>query len=547
MYPFLFSVALVVLLASCGGGGAGGNDGSVARPNDDTLEPAPVPPVASPDTIETHCGSFQGRALAGSVAFQGLPYAKPPEGELRWLPPQPPECAPGVQPAMAFAPACAQLDDAGNVTSAAEDCLYLNVWTPAEVFPAEVRRPVLFFIHGGGNQKGSPDLEQLGVALYDGAALSAQEDVVVITVGYRLGALGFMSHPALAAENPEGLAGNYGLLDQIAALKWVQENIASFGGDPERVVIFGESGGARDVCSLVASPLANGLFSGAIMQSGGCRQRTQQQTESEGRGIAEAAGCDSLSDSGCLRAASVETLLAAQGPEPGGGVFVGQNIGPVVDGYVLLDSPEQVIHDGAHNQVPLIIGANTEETGVSVRGGSAALSESDYQALVRAQFGQVLGNLILARYPVADYATPADAFVAVSTDSQYICPARSVAQSAAAHSPAVYVCRFAKAFESTPLAAGAFHGIELFYVFQKVSELENYPASAADIAIEDEVAGYWSAFASAADPNAGSGGLTHWRAYSATSDNVLMIDASTREVVDPRGQLCDFWQALRPE
>lgn len=529
-------------LAACGGGG-----GDTPMMDGTPMPvPAPAPPLTSQDTVDTTCSKYQGEVLPAGVAFKGIAYAQSPEAALRWQPPQAIDCFETVQTAMAFGPACAQLDDMGNVTSASEDCLYLNIWTPTAEFPAMEGRPVLVFIHGGGNQRGSPDLEQLGVTLYDGAALSAAENVLVVTIGYRLGALGFLSHPALAAENTEGLSGNYGLLDQIAALQWLQSHIAAFGGDPERVTIFGESGGARDVCSLVASPLANGLFAGAIMQSGGCRQRTIAEAENESLSITEAVGCDSLADSSCLRDASVEQLLLALGPELGGGVFVGRNIGPVVDGYVLEGSPEEVIRQGAHNQVPLIIGANAQETGVSVLGGGGAIDADAYEALVRAQFGETLGALVLSRYPVEDYSSPADAFIALSTDSQYICPARSVAQSAAAHSQSVYVYRFAKSFESTVLAnAGAFHGIELFYVFQKVRELAEYSASANDRAVEGEMAAYWSGFAATGDPNARSTNPVQWRPYDPALDFVFQVDGVTAEVAEPRAAQCDFWQGLR--
>lgn len=533
---------LVITVYGCGGGGGGGG----GEPVPETPPREITPP--SPDTVTTACGVFQGQELADTVAFKGIAYAKPPTGERRWQPPAPVDCVDSTQPVVAFESACAQLDDSGNVISSSEDCLYLNLWTPAQSFPATARRPVLFFIHGGGNQRGSPDTEQLGVTLYDGAALAASEGVVVVTVGYRLGALGFMSHPALAAENSDGRAGNYGLLDQVAALQWVQEHIADFGGDPERVAIFGESGGARDVCSLVASPLANGLFSGAIMQSGGCRQRTQVEAESEGVTIAEAVGCVSRDNSECLRAASAEELLAALGPEEARGAFVGQNIGPVVDGYVLLDSPERVIEQGAHNQVPLIIGANTEETGRWVQGGSGLISEATYEALVRSQFGAGLGNLILTRYPASDYASPADAYVALSTDSQFICPARSIASAGARHSQPVYVYRFAKSFENTALqAAGAFHGIELFYIFQKVSELASYTPTAGDTAVEALMANLWSGFAASGDPNNGdAGNALQWTPYSEASDTVLLIDATLSEVTEPRAAQCDFWQSFEP-
>ncbi|MFK7977511.1 MAG: carboxylesterase family protein, partial [Halioglobus sp.] len=206
----------------------------------------------------------------------------------------------------------------------------------------------------------------------------------------------------------------------------------------------------------------------------------------------------------------------------------------------------------------LIIGSNAEETGIWVKSADASFGEQAYQALVRSQFGEVLGDLVLARYVAQDYASPADAFVAVSTDSQFICPARRVAQDAAAHSQPVYVYRFAKAFESTPLAAaGAYHGIELFYLFQKVSELPNYLATAGDRAVEVEVAAYWSGFAATGDPNsaanstagddAGNGvdSLANWPAYNAAEDSVLQISANTQELVEPRAAQCDFWQGLR--
>ncbi len=526
------------IIVGCGGGSSSNSSSAEVVPPPST-EPQPETPP-SPDTVGTACGSFQGSVEQGIVAFKGIPYARPPVGALRWQPPAQPDCGEMVQTAFEFAPSCAQFDREGDIASLAEDCLYLNVWTPDAEFPADGERPVLVFIHGGGNQMGSPSQVQLGLNLYDGAALAAKTDSVVVTLAYRLGALGYLAHPALSAEHPQGRSGNYGLLDQLTALHWVQANIARFGGDPGQVAIFGESAGARNVCSLVASPLASGLFGAAIMQSGGCRQQSLAQAEADGLAVASAAGCDSTSDASCLRALPVDTLLDALGPEMANGAFVGKNIGPIVDGEILTGSPDELIAAGAHNQVPLIIGANTDETRHWI---GASITESEYRTLVYAQFGTNFGNQVLAQYPVADYASAAAAYTALSTDSQFICPARRVAQGAALSSQPVYVYRFAKGFESTPLQRlGAFHGVELFYIFQKVSELESYPASDTDRAIEATMAQYWSSFARSGNPNATDIANTGaWEPYSTADDRVLLIDSTTSQIAEPRAEHCAFW------
>lgn len=522
---------IIAMLAACGGGGGGSSS-----EGDVVTKPSPSP---SPDTVITQCGTFEGIAADNVVAFKGMPYAQPPTGALRWQAPLAPDCA--AQPVLAsdFSPACAQLTDDGAVASLTEDCLYLNVWAPTTEFPTSEKKPVLVFIHGGGNQRGSTDLEQLGVQLYDGTRLAGASDTVVVTIAYRLGALGFLAHPALSAENSDQRSGNYGLLDQLAALEWVQNNIADFGGDPDHVTLFGESGGARDVCSLVASPLANGLFSGAIMQSGGCRQITMADAEIEGQNIANAAGCASVRDASCLRAATPRQLLEAVGAEVFDGAFVGNNIGPVVDNYVLMASPDEVIAAGAHNMVPLIFGTNAQETGNRV---ALDLSEAAYEALVLTQFGPNLGNLILTRYPAPAYTSPTAAYVAFTTDVQFICAARRVAQQAAMHSQPVFTYRFSKSFESTVLENfGAFHGIELFYLFQQMSALDGYVATAADQRVEADMASYWGSFARNGHPNGVEGvARTQWEPFSPTADNVLMIDKETTQVSEPRASECEF-------
>ncbi|NND65574.1 MAG: carboxylesterase family protein [Gammaproteobacteria bacterium] len=520
------------LLVGCGGG---------SSTPDDIAPPVDPPMNTSVDTATTDCGAYQGLILTDDVApvisFKGVPYAAPPVGDLRWQAPQALDCSADVQTTFDFAEPCAQLEGDGSVTSLAEDCLYLNVWTPADEFPSDDVKPVLFFIHGGGNTRGSPSEFKLGTRFYDGQRLAARADAVVVTVSYRLNAFGFLAHPALSAENFETRSGNYGILDQIAALEWVQRNIGVFGGDPQQVAIFGESGGARDVCTLVASPLASGLFSGAIMQSGSCRQPTLSEREIEGVEIAEFAGCTSTTDSSCLRDADVLTLLEAVGAELNDGALVAENVGPAVDGYLLNDSPHVAIANGSHNLVPMIIGANTEETG---NFGVTNLNVAGYENLVLLSYGAFFGNQILDAYPADNYPTPRDAWIALTGDAQFVCPSKRIAKSATQHAPPVYVYRFAQAFDNVLYgSAGAFHGIELFHIFQQTDNIDFYTQTTGDAAVEQAMAGYWSAFAANQNPNSGT--LGFWETYSPTEDRVLLIGNDLGMVAEPLTAQCEFW------
>lgn len=241
----LFLLALMFTVAACGGEQAA----RTATMREPLLDSGPI----------------NGVQEGGVWVYKGIPYAAPPVGELRWKEPQPAEPWKEVRPCTEFGPACPQpsSDDQGGfmaVGETSEDCLYLNVWSPAET-PGE-RLPVMVWIHGGAFRTGAGSQ-----AVYDGVNL-AEKDVVVVTINYRLGPLGFFAHPLLTEESPNGSSGNYGLLDQVAALEWVERNIASFGGDPDNVTVFGESAGAMSICDLMASPLAEGLFDRAIVQSG---------------------------------------------------------------------------------------------------------------------------------------------------------------------------------------------------------------------------------------------------------------------------------------
>ena len=304
--------------------------------------------------IRTKTGPITGDEHDGIRSFEGVPFAAPPVGERRWKPPQP--VAPWTEPraCVEFGPACPQngKDLYGPVGETNEDCLYLNVWTPAKSTNAKL--PVMFWIHGGGFMFGSG-----GKACYDGAELAKRGDVVVVTCNYRLGPFGFLAHPALTAESPNHASGNYGLMDQIAALQWVQHNIAAFGGDPGCVTIFGQSAGGVSVCALLASPLANNLFHRAIVQSGSAPGNLHDRAAMEALGLefAKRLGTDDLK---AMRAKSADELLAAV-KQGSGKVGEGTQDHLCIDGYVLRESLQRTLAAGHHHSVPLLGGTTRDE------------------------------------------------------------------------------------------------------------------------------------------------------------------------------------------
>jgi para-nitrobenzyl esterase len=293
-------------------------------------------------------GEIAGVREAGLTVYKGVPYAAAPVGDLRWKPPQPPGAWAGVKAASAFAPACMQTGvsmPGETPPRTSEDCLYLNIWTPAR--SARARLPVMVFIHGGGFANGSA-----AMPLYWGDRL-ARRGVIVVSFGYRLGVLGFLASSELSRESPNHVSGDYGILDQIAALQWVRRNIAGFGGDPGRITLFGQSAGAMSISLLAATPLAKGLFSGVIGESGGVFEPVQfasdwtlKGAEAEGDAYEAKLGARSLDD---LRRAPADHFLS------------GMVAHPVIDGYVLPHSPFETFAGGQQNDVPTLIGSNEEE------------------------------------------------------------------------------------------------------------------------------------------------------------------------------------------
>jgi len=399
------------------------------------------------------------------------------------------------------------------------------------------------WIHGGGFVQGGAPTASAGVYIYEGQHLSEAGNAIVVSVNYRLGALGFLAHPALSEGASAPSSGNLGNLDQIAALEWVQRNAAAFGGDAKRVTIMGESAGGASVCILVASPRAKGLFSGAIMQSGGCVASQLATAEDLGKKVFTAAKCDTAPDpAACMRALSAEAVITA--------VPVVINIagkpsvyGAVVDKQMLLDVPGAVIKSGAHNHVPFIVGNNSDETSRAVP--ATIVTEADYAAAVKVSFG-ALADAVLAQYPAASYASPKAAYVAVTSDSKFICEGRRALRNLlAGQKEPTYRYMLTHELQNVQPASkgqGAWHGVDVLYLFGKLNAL-GYVPSAGENALSDAFGGYWSRFGAAADPN--GAGAAMWPQYT-MSDPYLELDDTIVAKSGYRTAQCDFWDTLLP-
>ncbi|MBI1198591.1 MAG: carboxylesterase family protein [Phenylobacterium sp.] len=454
---------------------------------------APAPRV----TIDQ--GALRGAVTADGVeAFKGVPYARPPVGPDRWRPPKPAAAWRGVRDATAFGPGCVQPSLPADSLYAdppprmSEDCLSLNVWRPKDARKA----PVMVWIHGGSQTFG-----YTGSPLYDGATLAAR-GVVVVTVNYRLGVLGYLAHPELSAESPRGVSGNYGLLDQIEALRWVRRNIAAFGGDPTNVTIFGESAGAMSVVQMLASPLARGLFQRAIAESGGMPTLPELKAaahglpsaEGMGLAVAAAAKADGLA---ALRAMDPETLTKAA-------YAAHYQVWSTVDGWVLKRQTVDTFDRGEQARVPTLAGFNGDEIRALFK-VPVPPDARTYEAAIRGRYGD-LAEAFLRLYPASDLDSSTQDAMRDGTFGWGM--VRLAAKQAAAGVPAyLYVFR-----HTYPAAApyGAFHGIEVPYVFGRVGK--QVPAAwpaAPDTPAERDLQGamldYWTQFARDGAPGASRG------------------------------------------
>ena len=495
---------------------------------------------ASPEdgAIAVSGGVVRGIQRGNSRVFLGIPYAAPPVGDLRFRPPQPPACFNTILDASNYSPMCPQMDAAGTVLGD-ENCLALNVWAPAGASPGST--PVVVFLHGGGNLQGSSsDQWPDGTFAYDGQALSEEGNLVVVTLNYRLGILGFLSLPQLDAESSRHVSGNYGLLDQLAALAWVQRNIASFGGDRSKVLLFGQSAGGQDVCDLLTSPLAAGLFSAALTESGVCMAQTSPQAQTIGTQVVVASGCaEALDVPDCLRSKAAAELIAARPGNTNLGLKPG-DYQPVVDGYVLPASPFATIQRGRHNQVPLIVGANAAETDQMVP--TTIVTGEEYRRFVGSLYPSFT-EAIFSMYPTTAYPSPRDAAVAVSTDARFVCPARLLVRTAAAHqAQPVFRYHFTHSFDlGGGETLGPVHGLELLFVFDRLGAGAYVPTQS-ERSLANGMIGYWSRLAGSGDPN-GPGGVS-WPRSLSSQDLYLQLDASPAAREGIRTAQCDFWDKL---
>jgi para-nitrobenzyl esterase len=542
----------LALLGACGGsnGALAGSDGGAEAAGDDTGSPeggaCGSSVTSTAGVVVTDTGPVQGTQESGTWAYLGVPYAAAPVGPLRWAATQAHDCWSTMLPATSFGPICLQVDSTDPTkVLGQEDCLTANVWVPASAAPAS-KLPVLFFIHGGGNVQGSSaDTAAGGEHIYDGAALAAKENAVVVTFNYRLGALGFLAHPSFGAH-----PGNYGTLDQIFALGWVQRNVAAFGGDPGRVLVFGQSAGAEDVCNMVASPLAKGLFSAALMESGGCTARALATAESFAQNWAQKAGCGGAADAAaCMRAldGNAATLVMPEPASVAGGKQ--GDYEPDVDGVALTGPSDQVIASGAHNHVPFVIGSNSDETSRELAMAyPSGMTEAQYEAAVLAYAGgsQTLASQILATYPAASYASPLEAYIQVTTDAKFTCGARYAARTAAKGQSDAPVWRYFYTHHlddgaATVKALGAWHGQELTMVFRLLT-VAGYVPSAGEQSLSDAIDAAWAGMAAGGAPDANAS--VAWPRYDAATDPYVQLDDTIATGTGVRTSLCDFWDKV---
>jgi para-nitrobenzyl esterase len=498
-----------------------------ALPSSASAEPPPTV------VVHTTGGDVEGVVRGPAAEWRGIPFAAPPVGDLRWRSPEPPEPWVGTRTATEFAPQCPQLVSDSEVEGS-EDCLYLNVFAPVGTNPSD-ELPVMVHLYPGGNFFGRS---------YRNADPFVERGVMVVTVGYRIGVMGFVGHPELS-EEAGGSSGEYGVLDQIAALKWVQENIAAFGGDPENVTLFGESAGAFDAVAIAASPLGRGLFQRLAAQTVGFGPLRAigdvHEEEDRGLAVAAAVGCSEAADVlGCLRATPTEDLVVAAGPS---------DVYPLTGGQVLPAPPLDLIRSGV-NPMPMLLGSLREEAAFwYAQGGFLPPGDQyepvdrvrDMNALVGPQNGVAVRNL----YPVDVYGSPFWASIAAVSDAAYTCAARSLAL--ANDDAPVYRYLYTHRYETVPdpviTAAGAAHFFDEPILWQNPDLLRiDFVLSSNEEVLAGRMADYWTNFAKTGDPNGDD--LDPWAPFTAESENIKILDEPVDDMVGYHNGECQFFEQL---
>ncbi len=522
-------LAAVALVAGCGSG-----VGAAPQTSD-----APDARLVDAAVVGTDTGMVRGVVAPDHRRFAGIPYAAPPVGALRWRPPQPAAPWPGMRDAGRPGPWCIQGNDLVPGPGTSEDCLTLNVWTP----PASTteKRPVMVWIHGGGFVNGSSDI-------YDARWLATRGDIVVVTINYRLGALGFLAHPAL------GEAGNYGLADQHAALRWVRDNVANFGGDPTKVTIAGESAGGMAVCDHLVAPDSAGLFRAAIIQSGPCQAQVGVATAQRiSRDYAASVGCaDPVGAERCLRALPAEKLT-----RPLWYVSFGNDhlSGPATGTRLLPVDPVTVFARGDAGRVPVLLGTNRNEFSMFV----ALQYLREGRQLTAAQYPDVLSNVfgadaaaVAARYPPERYdGSVSLAYEAAATDDIFACAADTMTDGLARSAPAVYAYEFndphaptPELYRPVPFPLGASHSLEMRYLFDVGGAP---PLDAAQQRLSAQMIDYWSHFVTTGTPEVT--GAPFWpKVGNDPADRprmVLQPDGSRLTSTFEDEHQCRFWASVR--
>ena len=504
--------------------------------------------LSQPRAVAQVRSSKQG-LLQGSVDANGIeryttiPYAAAPIGSLRFRAPQPVPNRSRVLDARIIGPACMQPSQQGffgsTPASQNEDCLFLNIWQPANSAGA---LPVMVWIHGGGLTFGSA-VDQIGTRLvYDGTVL-AKKNVLMVSINYRLGAFGYAAPRAMQGEAPDQpSAGNYGLLDQIAALNWVNENIAQFGGDPNNVTIFGESAGGVSTCALLAAPAARGLFARAIAQSGNCLRNVPSLDAAltQADRLTAALGCnDPVNARVCLRAVSAAQLLSlSRAISLIGSAASGESYSLNIDRFSLLEPPALAISSGRATKVPLMLGVNDDENTSLTPASTLPNTFEAYAALVRSKFA-LISELVLARYPPVNYPTPASAYQDILDDVQFTCANRRAAGDHAAMGNAVFHYALTDSLSDANLAGlGSFHGLDIGYLFGRNT------ANSRELALSEKMQTAWTRFARIGDPTDALGYL--WPRFDGNRRSAELNASAIGSINDYRGEFCDFWNRYTP-
>jgi para-nitrobenzyl esterase len=472
---------------------------------------------SSATTVTLASGTLRGMRFDNErtgVAFLGVPYAAPPLGELRWKPPEPVARWAGMRDATQFGPACPQLPEPWlTYPHWREDCLFLNVWT--KQMSSQHKQPVIVFFHGGSNRAGYSQRDQLGPSL-------SPSGLVVVSANYRLGPLGFLALPALTAESPRASSGNYGLLDQIQALKWVRENIARFGGDPGRITVMGQSSGAVDICLLMASPLARGLFQKAILESGECQGTLNKDIrtpisvngisgtgEQTGERLAADLGIKSGPDMlRKLRSVPVDTILKAMSRDSD------LQFDAIVDGWVVAEQPAKIFAEGRQAHIPVLVGSNADEATVF---GPGPANLSEYRRYLQADAG-IYAEQEFQAWPASFDADVPGQYLKLENMS-FAYGAWSMARAMTRARQPVYLYLLTWIQTGKRASLGAHHGEELPFLDDAYPS--SWGSSSGDQAFGEILRTYWSNFAMTGDPN--SPGLPKWPTFDPSSDHVFSL------------------------